>query len=314
MATIVLSAAGMAAGSALGGSVLGLSSAVIGRAAGAALGRIIDQRLLGSGSDPVEVGKLERFRLNGASEGMAVARVYGRMRVAGQVIWATQFVETATTTGGGKGQPVQPQVTEYSYSVSLALALCEGTITRVGRIWADGEEIAPFDLNMRVYTGTDDQLPDPKISATEGPDHVPAYRGIAYVVIEDLPLGQFGNRVPQLTFEIMRPSAEDAAPEVADMARQIRGVALIPGTGEYALDTEPAYLGEVEGDQVAINVNAPSGATDYVTAITALTGELPACGSACVVVSWFGSDLRCAECDVQPKVEQAEIDAPDSPW
>ena len=47
MATIVLSAAGMALGGSLGGSVLGLSSAVIGRAAGAMLGRAIDERLLG---------------------------------------------------------------------------------------------------------------------------------------------------------------------------------------------------------------------------------------------------------------------------
>ena len=39
MATIVLSAAGMALGGSLGGSVLGLSTAVVGRAAAAMLGR-----------------------------------------------------------------------------------------------------------------------------------------------------------------------------------------------------------------------------------------------------------------------------------
>ena len=39
MATIILSSIGFAAGSSIGGAVLGLSSAVIGRAVGATLGR-----------------------------------------------------------------------------------------------------------------------------------------------------------------------------------------------------------------------------------------------------------------------------------
>ena len=62
MATLVLSAAGMALGGSIGGTVLGLSMATIGRAAGATVGRMIDQRLLGAGSEPVETGRVDRFR------------------------------------------------------------------------------------------------------------------------------------------------------------------------------------------------------------------------------------------------------------
>jgi len=218
MATIVLSAAGMALGGSVGGSVLGLSMATLGRAAGATLGRVIDARILGDGSEPVETGRVERFRVMGASEGTAVSSVYGRVRIPGQVIWATQFQETATTTGGGKGAGSQPATTSYSYSVSLAVALCEGEITRVGRIWADGVELSPDTLNMRVYDGRADQLPDPKMEAVEGAGQVPAYRGVAYVVFEDLALGQFGNRVPQMTFEVMRPAPADEAVATADIA------------------------------------------------------------------------------------------------
>jgi len=78
MATIVLSAVGMAAGSAVGGGVLGLSTAVIGRAIGATIGRVIDQKIMGVGSETVETGKVDRFRLTGASEGAAVAQIHGR--------------------------------------------------------------------------------------------------------------------------------------------------------------------------------------------------------------------------------------------
>jgi hypothetical protein len=137
MATIVLSAAGAALGSSIGGSVLGLSASVLGRAAGATLGRVIDGKILGAGSPAVETGKIDRFRLTGASEGAPMAKLHGRTRLSGQVIWASKFQEDSTTTGGGKGAPSQPRTTTYSYSVSLAIALGEGEITRVGRIWAE---------------------------------------------------------------------------------------------------------------------------------------------------------------------------------
>jgi len=164
MATLLLSAAGSALGAGFGGTVLGLSGAVIGRAVGATLGRVIDQKILGGGSDAVEIGRIDRFRLMGASDGAAVAQVFGRMRVSGQVIWATRFQESSRTQGGGKGVP-RPETTTYSYSISLAVALCAGEITGIGRIWADGAEIAPETLNLRVYTGSETQLPDPRIEA-----------------------------------------------------------------------------------------------------------------------------------------------------
>lgn len=314
MATIVLSAAGMALGGSIGGSVLGLSMATIGRAAGAAAGRWIDQRLLGSGSEAIETGRVDRFRLTEASEGAAVANVFGRMRVSGQVIWATRFKESETTTGGGKGAGPTPAAKEFSYSVSIAIAVCEGVITHVGRIWADGVEVSPADLNLRLYTGTQTQLPDPKIVAVEGSDFAPAYRGTAYLVLEDLELAQFGNRVPQFTFEVMRPSEDGAKDTTADIARKIRGVALIPGTGEYALATTPVYLSQEYGEQVVINVNSPHGGTDFEAALSSLTGELHQCKSTVLVASWFGSDLRAGECLVAPKVEQVEVDGDAMPW
>ena len=167
MATLLLSAAGAAFGGYMGGTVLGLSSVVAGRFVGALAGRAIDQRLLGQGAEPVETGRVERLRLMGAGEGDPLARVHGRVRIAGQVIWATRFEEVVTQTGGGgKGAP-QPVVRRYSYRVSLAIALCEGEISGIGRIWADGAEIATADLSMQVYTGSDDQLPDPKMEAVE---------------------------------------------------------------------------------------------------------------------------------------------------
>ncbi|WP_428925546.1 baseplate multidomain protein megatron [Marinibacterium sp. SX1] len=314
MATILLSAAGAAIGGSLGGTVAGLSTAVLGRAVGATIGRVIDQSLLGAGADPVETGKVDRFRLTNASDGQPITQVYGRMRVGGQVIWASDFQESASTSGGGKGMPKAPKTTRYSYSVSIAIAICEGEIERVSRVWADGEEVPREDLNMRVYTGTPDQLPDPVMEAIEGEGMVPAYRGTAYVVMEDLALEPYGNRVPQFSFEVIRGEQPGSDFHDDDPEHAARAVALIPGTGEYALATTPVYLKTEFGERRVANLNAVSTVTDMAYTAEALEGELPGCKSVSMVVCWFGDDLRCGECRLQPKVEQQEMDGEGMPW
>ncbi len=209
------------------------------------------------------------------------------------------------------GAPAQPTVTSYSYSVSLALGLCEGEISRVGRVWADGAEVPRDDLNMRVYRGTEDQFPDSKIEAIEGAGVVPAYRGLAYVVIEDLDLSRFGNRVPQFSFEVIRPAQIAGHVSLAD---QIRGVAVIPGTGEYALATTPVHVAKGPGENTSVNVNTPAGKTDFAVSLEQLEEGLPNCGSALLVVSWFGDDLRAGRCQVQPKVEDTSAEGQGMPW
>jgi hypothetical protein len=320
MATILLSAAGAAIGGAVGGSVLGISSVALGRFAGAVIGRSIDQRLLGQGSEVVETGRVNQLRLTGSGEGDAIAQVYGRMRVGGQVIWATEFRETVTVTpgqsGGGKGspRPATPTVREFRYSVSLAIALCEGEITNVARIWADGTEIAPDSLNMRVYPGSRDQLPDPLIEAVEGAGSVPAYRGTAYVVIEELDLTPFGTRVPQFSFEVCRPAQIENPGADVDPVHSLSGVAMLPGTGEYALATTPVTLDFGFGSKQVANISTPGARTDFTVSLEALNAELPRVQATSLIVSWFGDDLRCGSCQIRPLVETRDFDAANMPW
>lgn len=313
MATLVLSAVGASLGASVGGTVFGLGSAVIGRAVGATLGRLIDQRLLGNGSSAVPTGKIDRFHLSGASEGAPVGLTFGRVRVGGQVIWASRFKEEVVTEGGGgKGGGSGSASQSYSYSVSLALALGEGVVTRIGRVWADGNEIALDELNLRFYPGDEMQLPDAKIEAVEGVGQAPAFRGTAYVVIEDLALARFGNRVPQFSFEVFRRAQPKAGS--SDPALAIKGVALIPGTGEYALATTPVHFEYGPGQNRSANVNSARGKTDFAGSLDDLCEELEACGSISLVVSWFGDNLKCGSCEIAPKVEQTDFDGVGMPW
>jgi hypothetical protein len=319
MATLLLTAVGAAVGGSLGGSVLGVAAGVIGKAVGGTVGALIDQKLLGGGQAPVETGKVTSFRVQNSVEGAPIPRLYGRMRVAGQLIWSTRFRETVRQSGGsGKGLGGGgPAVREYSYSVSIALALCEGRVSRIGRAWADGK---PFEIeaaNWRLHQGGEGQLPDALIEAIEGPGNAPAYRGTAYLVFEDLDVSQFGNRIPQFNFEVFRqPDVPlSLVPEATFRpAEQVRGIALAPGTGEYALSPDPVSYFVQKGVQQLANVNNVSGETDLVVSLAQLDAELPACDAVSLIVSWFGTDLRCGSCRIEPRVDQKDRDSATMPW
>ncbi|MEN0088679.1 MAG: hypothetical protein AAF737_09620, partial [Pseudomonadota bacterium] len=201
MATLLLRAAGTFVGGLIGGPF----GAILG-AAGSLAGFAIDNALL-SKSETRQGPRLEGMPVLNASEGGAIPRVYGYARAGGQIIWATRFREEQSTekVGGGKGIVGGSRVETFSYFGNFAVAVCEGPIAGIRRVWADGQELDVTDIEMRVYTGTQTQLPDPLIEANQGQGKAPAYRGMAYVVFEGLPLEAFGNRIPQLSFEVMRP-------------------------------------------------------------------------------------------------------------
>ena len=190
MATLVLSTVGSYVGGPIGGAI------------GAFVGQQIDAKIFGGGA--YEGPRLKDLSVTTSSYGQPLARHFGTMRVAGTVIWAADLKESKENSGGGKGKP---KTTTYSYSASFAVALSGRSIHNVGRIWADGDLLrgSAGDLKvggeMRTYLGVQDQAIDSLIEAAEGAS-CPAFRDCAYVVFEDLELGDFGNRIPALTFEV----------------------------------------------------------------------------------------------------------------
>lgn len=207
MATLVLSAVGTMIGGPIGGAV------------GAMIGRSIDAKLLGPG--PRQGARLAELKLTTSSYGMPIPRHFGRMRVAGQIIWATDLAEIQDHRGGGKSGPA---TTTYTYSASFAVALSSRPLVSIGRVWADGKLLrgAGGDLKVggqfRFHPGHGDQMPDPLIAAAEPAGQCPAYRGTAYVVFEDLQLAEFGNRIPALSFEVI---ADTAPLSIADLLRDV---------------------------------------------------------------------------------------------
>lgn len=315
MASIILSTVGSAVGGALGGPI----GAIAGKALGQVAGGFVDSKLgLEKKLAPVHGPRLADLAVQTSTYGKMIPVVYGAVRIAGNIIWSRPITETVTTTnasggggkGGGGGKVSQSQTT-YSYSVSLAIAICEGEIDDVLRVWADSKPIDPKLGTYRLYKGSETQTPDGFIESFEGVGKTPAYRGLAYVVIEDFPLADYGNRIPNFTFEVKR-KALAASPSENVLENMIKGMIMIPGSGEFVYDTvvQSKTPGELvsgnwvqKGEKIRINQNNRDSKADSLVALDQLKAACPNVEWIGVVVTWFGNNTSAASCVIKPGVE-----------
>lgn len=276
----------------------------------------LQQKLFGDRGRSIEGPRLRDLSVQSSAFGRAIPAIFGTMRVAGNVIWSQPISEVATTSttsakGGGNRAPTRT-TTNFSYFATMAIAVCEGEIDEIVRVWADAEvlDLAETSINYRVYKGTSSQTPDSIIESFEGVGATPAYRDMAYVVVEDFPLANYGNRIPNFNFEVLR-KAEPADPDERT-EELIKAVTLIPGSGEYVYDTtiQQKLTGEfINGDwrqgQVTqrVNQNNQHNKSDLEVALDNLEQTCPNLEYVGLVVSWFGDSLDAGTCTVRPKVD-----------
>lgn len=188
--------------------------------------------------------RLSDLRVSGSSYGNTIPLIYGPgVRIAGNVIWTTGLIErTSTQKQGGKGGAPKSETTTYSYSLSCAIALGEGRIESIRRIWANSKIIFDRSLgavtplaadagfyadrasgthvvfdSIRFYRGVATQPIDPTMESALGVGNVPAYRHTSYLVINELQLADFGNFMPNIEIEVEAHSSIT----VADIVRDI---------------------------------------------------------------------------------------------
>lgn len=214
MAVLALGFVGTAIGGSIGGTILGVTAASIGGFLGSTLGSYIDNLLF---PQKQEGPRLDDLNVMVSTYGTPIPRLYGPLcRLAPNVIWSTKLKETVKKSGGKGGPSVQ--ITEYTYSLSCALLLGAGELRGIRKIWANGKVIfedtdptpsgtyskgskGAIWRTIRFYPGSSTQLPDPTIESFVGVGQTPAYRGSSYLVIEDIQLADFGNRMPN--FEVL---------------------------------------------------------------------------------------------------------------
>lgn len=183
----------------------------------------------------IEGPRLDSLDVSTSEYGTPIPRFWGKRRFEVPIIWAEKLREKKKTskTKGGK-------YTEYRYFGTWAVAIADHEIDAVTRIWMDrrlvyqkvgtgptsvahllglgdssvtpimdgglfGSSKLTTGRNMRIYLGTETQDPDPRMEAwcedRYGANSCPAYRGVSYIVFQDIPLEKFGNRIPQISVE-----------------------------------------------------------------------------------------------------------------
>jgi len=250
MATVLFQAVGSYIGGPIGGMI------------GAVIGGYVDQELFGP--DDQEGPRLGDLRVTTSTYGQPIPLIYGpENRLAGNIIWSSDLIETSEESGGGKGGG--PTFTEFSYRVSLAIAMSGRPSSKLKRIWAnnkviyDADAVLDFSPNhplpavdqvngqivtkyfldelqspavdtfrgthaimdeVRYYPGSIVQIADTVIEGFEGVGNVPAYRLISYVVLKDLQLADFGNRIPNFEFELEADTTFSVGAAVLDMTER----------------------------------------------------------------------------------------------
>ena len=328
MASIVLTTIGQAVGTYGGGP--------IGGQIGGRIGASIASGFEGTNRQHFEGARLETLAVQTSTYGRMIPITFGTVRIAGNVLWSLPIKEVETTTsttvhsggkggggGGGGSQSQTTTTTTYSYYATLAIAVCEGELTRIDRVWADAQLLDLSQGTFRIYTGSETQLPDALIESYQGVGATPAYRGLAYVVIEDFPLADFGNRIPNFTFEVTRRVAQQDV-EADSVESMIRSIMLIPGSGEFVYDTQTEYkIGGVDasgtvvqsGYQTLLNQHTPQGKANVEVALDQLQETLPNLEWVGIVVNWFGTSMDIGTCEIWPCVEyQAGIATTPASW
>lgn len=105
-----------------------------------------------------------------------------------------------------------------------------------------------------------------------------------------------------------------AAGEIDDLEQQIRAVTLIPGSTEFGYHPTEVRVGAGSGYSFSSNRHTSLGSSDISVSLDELAACLPSCSVISVFVSWFGDDLRCGSCVVEPRVETADRETSPIEW
>jgi hypothetical protein len=290
----------------LGGGIL----STIGRYTGRLLGDYLEREWFSTDKTIHKfVNAHDSFNIHAAKYGTPIPLVFGRAKIAGRIIWADQIIERANTTTTdtyirGANINLTKKTTELEYFLSFAMAICLGKIEDIGKVWLGDEVIDISKYKFKLYKGDESQLPDPTI-AKKMENLTPAYRGLAYIVFEELPLAEFGDIIPNLSFEIIRKPNIDLNVSVENM---VESIVMIPGSGEFVYDTkiQTKFRRIEQGREInstKINSHNHYNLPNSIYSLNQLKSTCPNVKWISPVVCWFGSSVDIKDCLIKPAVE-----------
>jgi hypothetical protein len=216
---------GTLAGAVIGSFVPG-SYVALGASIGGMVGGLIDPP-----KSQTSGPRISDLSVQTTGYGNPLPRIYGQMATYGTVFWVdgNKIHEVGKTSSAGKGGG--SKYTSYKYDATFAVSLADcdapgNEIAGIRRIWISGKLVFDgfatstaailqsddFYPTFTLYRGGIDQPPDPRVQADLGIANTPAWRGMAYIVFNNLPLEDFGNSLmgAQVKVEIITTAINDA--------------------------------------------------------------------------------------------------------
>lgn len=151
------------------------------------------------------------LRYNTSMAGQPLPLCYGIQRISVNLLefWGYKGSSGKGGKGGGGGKSGGKK--QASYSVNVALAVCQGPVSTTGSSHGSGGNNQIFSnagvayglgsVGLTGFAGNDGQSPDPVFSGSDPNTPVLGYSGTAYVVGSPLQLGQ-SPALPNISFEI----------------------------------------------------------------------------------------------------------------
>jgi len=191
------------------------------------------------------------LRIQTSLDGQPIAIVYGRQRIAGNLVWYDGFKSSGGggkgggkggIAGGGKGQ------SRTKYSADVIIGLCEGPVGGIGTIWSGQSLETAAKLGITFFAGATSQAPW-SFMTTSFPGNALGYSDLAYAGANPLSLGGSPS-LPSLNFEIDGVAAGavtesytiaspyNFTPAHFTLASSVVERAIIPATAPYQIQAQ----------------------------------------------------------------------------
>ncbi|MDZ5762223.1 putative phage domain protein [Candidatus Cyrtobacter comes] len=289
------------------------SSAIIDRKIGKLAGALIKDTIFGNTETRSFDSRLGGLLVKTPTYGSKIPFLYGAAIMPGEIIWTSKLEEITNSqerTSGGKTSRVKRIHVSFYYRISLAISICSGPISELKNIFANGIRLEQSAYKIRIYSGSEHQMPDPLIESIEGIGNVPAYRGIAYIIFEDLDLSEFENKLPEFTFEVVKIATH---PNAQNLQNSLKEIILLPGHGEFTYEIKPhtMFEGDYIGDKwiqrgkgAYVNVNNCKKEADSIYSLEKLFKIFPNLEWISVTVAWFCSEINIKDAKIEPKISK----------
>jgi hypothetical protein len=170
--------------------------------------------IFGGGNATPSASPVTSLRLQTSTRGRPIPILYGKPRVAANLIWYGDLIATGhQQSSGGKGGGGQSS-TSYTYTAALIMGVSEGVINSIPRVWRQKEVFTdPTDacaqIGLSYSPGTYSQTAAGWM-ITKHPTEALAYRGLSYISAANYALGDNADLLNH-SFEVDTASAYSAS-------------------------------------------------------------------------------------------------------